>query len=81
MAKQNEVMNKLELVENEIDIRGLSQRDYRQLMFRIQIKNNEMLNQIMMNGVEQVIVTRELAKKQGVPDIDKIIDDAFNHKE
>lgn len=78
MGKSNKVVNDLELVENEIDVRGLNAKDYRQLMFRIQIKNNEMLSQIMMNGVETSLILRKIAEQMGVEDIDKAIDDIFS---
>lgn len=78
MGKSNKAINDLELVENEIDVRGLNAKDYRQLMFRIQIKNNEMLSQIMMNGVETSLILRKIAEQMGVEDIDKAIDDIFS---
>jgi len=78
MAKNTVELNKLDLVDNEVDVRKLSLKDYKQLQFRMQVKTQEILNQIMMNGIESNIVLREIAKKSGVENIDKVIDDAFN---
>lgn len=74
--KVNAKLEQLELVENELDIRNLSAKDYRQLMFRIELKQTALLEQIATTEIENSITLRMIAKERGI-DIDKIIDEAF----
>lgn len=75
-AKNTKVLEKLELVDNEIDVRELSAKDYKQLIFRMEVKKVGLLEQIATTLLENNIALRMLAKERGI-DIDKIIDDAF----
>lgn len=75
-AQNTKVLEKLELVDNEVDVRELSAKDYKQLMFRLEVKKVGLLEQVATTLLENNIALRMLAKEKGI-EIDKIIDDAF----
>lgn len=80
-VETNVILNKLELTDNEVDIRGMSNRDYRQLMWRCELKKQAYQSQLVTIENENNLILREIARKLGIEDIEKMIDDWHTPKE
>lgn len=73
-------MDKLELVDNEVDIRGLTNKDYKQLMWRCELTKQGYLKQSHITLLEVDILLRALCEKMGI-DAEALIDEKFTPKD
>lgn len=75
-VKVNEhvLLKDLQLIDNEVDIRSLTLKDYRQLMWRCELQKQGYMKQTVMIQNETNLIMREIAKKLGIDNIEDLID-------
>ena len=69
---------KFVLGESELDIRNLSAKNYKQMMFRSQVLENVYLRQIVQSMTDIMRLQMVLLRKNGVIDINKELEELDN---